>query len=163
AADGKLVRRVTTAGLGYRGLRHVDEVSRSLVVAGGADPVDDELWRVPLDGGDARKLVDDQNVDAVFADDGAYVLDRESLERLYAPTVYRSDGTEAGALPSVAETVPSPPRVEIQKVGADPGYWTSIVRPRDFDPKKKYPVVVQVYGGPHGVVVHRRFASYVEP
>ena len=33
----------------------------------------------------------------------------------------------------------------VEKVG---DYWTAVVRPRDFDPKKKYPVIVDVYGGP---------------
>ena len=164
AADGKLVRALTAPELGYRGLRHVDEAKRSLVVAAGAEPVDDELWRVPLDGGEATRLVDTKEpVEAVFAESGAYVLDRDSLERVYDPIVHRADGSEAGALPSVAEKVLAPPRVTIQKVGPAPGYWTSIVRPRDFDPKKKYPVVVEVYGGPHGVVVHKRLLGFVEP
>jgi dipeptidyl-peptidase-4 len=29
------------------------------------------------------------------------------------------------------------------------GLWTTRILPRDFDPSKKYPVLVQVYGGPH--------------
>lgn len=160
APDGKLVRALTAPELGYRGLRHVDEAKRTVVVAAGAEPVDDELWRVPLDGGAAARIVDG---DAVFSDGGAYVLDRWSLDRIYDPTVYRADGSEAGALPSVAEKPPERPRATVQKVGPAPGYWTSIVRPRDFDPKKKYPVVVEVYGGPHGVVVHKRLLGLVEP
>ncbi len=160
APDGKLVRALTAPELGYRGLRHVDEGKRSLVVAAGAEPVDDELWRVPLDGGAPARLSDG---DAVFADDGAYVLDRWSLDRVYDATVHRPDGSEAGALPSVAEKIPSLPHATVQKVGPAPGYWTSIVRPRDFDPAKKYPVIVEVYGGPHGVVVHRHLQNFVEP
>jgi dipeptidyl-peptidase-4 len=53
-------------------------------------------------------------------------------------------------LPSLALDPPFVPNVTVEKVG---DYWTGVVRPRDFDPKKKYPVVVFVYGGPTSLVV----------
>ena len=38
---------------------------------------------------------------------------------------------------------------------ADPAFvnYYRIVRPADFDPPKKYPVIVYVYGGPHSQMV----------
>ena len=33
-------------------------------------------------------------------------------------------------------------------MGAGPGFYASVVRPRDFDARKRYPVIVHVYGGP---------------
>ena len=41
------------------------------------------------------------------------------------------------------------PNVTIQKVGDGEGFYTALVRPRDFDAQRKYPVIVDVYGGPH--------------
>ncbi|HEX8953884.1 MAG TPA: prolyl oligopeptidase family serine peptidase, partial [Polyangia bacterium] len=35
----------------------------------------------------------------------------------------------------------------VERVG-ELGFWTALVRPRSFDPKRKYPVVVDVYAGP---------------
>src|SRR5262249_21342475 len=61
-------------------------------------------------------------------------------------TVRKADGTLVGELPSVAEEPPFRPKVEIS-LRAE-GFHAAIVRPRDFDPKKKYPVIVDVYGGP---------------
>src|SRR5206468_4525311 len=43
--------------------------------------------------------------------------------------------------------------VEFEKVGGEDGFYTAIVRPRDFDARKKYPVIVDVYGGPHSLHV----------
>ena len=37
-------------------------------------------------------------------------------------------------------------------------FYTSLVKPADFDPAKKYPVVVYVYGGPHAQVVRNAWA-----
>jgi dipeptidyl-peptidase-4 len=53
----------------------------------------------------------------------------------------------AGELPSVAVKPPFMSTELVERVG-DLGYWTALVRPRNFDPKRKYPVVVDVYAGP---------------
>jgi dipeptidyl-peptidase-4 len=63
-------------------------------------------------------------------------------------TVRRADGTLVGELPSVAEDPPFVPRQEILKVGKGAGFFASVVRPRDFDPAKRYPVLFHVYGEP---------------
>jgi dipeptidyl-peptidase-4 len=47
----------------------------------------------------------------------------------------------------VAVEPPFRSRPEVRQVGKR-GLWTSLVRPRDFRPGVKYPVIVQVYGGP---------------
>ncbi|HKQ86441.1 MAG TPA: S9 family peptidase [Candidatus Acidoferrales bacterium] len=67
--------------------------------------------------------------------------------------VTRADGSQIAALnenrvPELADYHLSP--VEFLKVRADDGAEldASIVKPRDFDPAKKYPVIVYVYGGP---------------
>ncbi|HKB36416.1 MAG TPA: S9 family peptidase, partial [Gemmataceae bacterium] len=65
-------------------------------------------------------------------------------------TVHKADGTQVGELPSVAEEPPFKPKAEFGKaVGQARQYEVVVIRPRDFDPKKKYPVIVDVYGGPH--------------
>jgi dipeptidyl-peptidase-4 len=63
-------------------------------------------------------------------------------------------------IPSVAAEPPFVPNVTIEKVG---DYWTAIVRPRDFDPKKKYPVVLDVYGGPRHLHVVRAMRNWLVP
>src|SRR5262249_5829563 len=55
---------------------------------------------------------------------------------------------KVGELPSVALAPPFPVSQELVRVGKDQ-LWASVVRPRSFDPKRKYPVIVDVYGGPH--------------
>jgi dipeptidyl-peptidase-4 len=62
--------------------------------------------------------------------------------------VRRADGSLVGELPSVAEDPPFAVKQEIQKVGKGAVFWTTIVRPRDFDTTLRYPVIVHVYGGP---------------
>ena len=35
--------------------------------------------------------------------------------------------------------------------------WYRLIKPKDFDPSKKYPVIVYVYGGPHSQMVKNTF------
>ena len=50
--------------------------------------------------------------------------------------------------------------MKVEKVG---DYWTAIVRPRDFDAKKKYPVIVDVYGGPKHLHVVQAMRNWLVP
>src|SRR5262249_4390489 len=77
------------------------------------------------------------------------------------------DGSRIGELESVAEPPPFQPRVEILKIGEGLSFYAAVVRPQDFQVGKRYPVIVEVYGGPlpdwsSGVVV-RSVGSWLLP
>ncbi|MFL5245485.1 MAG: S9 family peptidase [Gemmataceae bacterium] len=40
------------------------------------------------------------------------------------------------------------PKAELVKAGAEPGFYSMILRPHGFDSRKRYPVALHVYGGP---------------
>ncbi len=157
--DGKLTNVV--AGKDYQDVLGVDLKKRSVFIRCGATPVDSQVWEAPLAGGAAAPMTKGsaQHM-AVFARDSRAHVVFASSEQAFATTeVFRADGTSAGPLPSVAEQPPFLPKAEIAMRG---GFMTAMVRPRPFDPKQKYPVLVRVYGGPHATVVHRVAESYVE-
>jgi dipeptidyl-peptidase-4 len=86
---------------------------------------------------------------AVFAKDFALAARTSTtLDSLPVTDVLGPDFTAVGELPSVAESPPFVPRVELLEAGGGPTYFAAVVRPRDFDLEKKYPVIVDVYGGP---------------
>ncbi len=61
----------------------------------------------------------------------------------------KRDGSRIAELPSVAEQPPTLPKVTPEKViVAGRTHYAAVVRPRDFDPGKRYPVILQVYAGP---------------
>jgi dipeptidyl-peptidase-4 len=78
-------------------------------------------------------------------------------------TVHNADGKRIGELPSVAETPPFTPRVEFVKAVASDGFYAALVRPRNFDAKKKYPVLLYVYGGPHHLQVEQAMRGWLLP
>jgi dipeptidyl aminopeptidase/acylaminoacyl peptidase len=67
---------------------------------------------------------------------------------------------EAADIAELRETGWRPPEVFAAK-GRDgkTDIWGIICRPRDFDPKKKYPVIEQIYAGPQGSYVPKSFAG----
>ncbi len=68
--------------------------------------------------------------------------------------VYAGDRL-VGELPSVAESPHFAATSTMERVGPDQ-IAAAITRPRHFDAKRRYPVLVAVYGGPHVQQVMRR-------
>jgi dipeptidyl-peptidase 4 len=136
---------------GLRGLVHVDKSGDWLVYSMSADPTQLHLYRCDLAKGYATKQLTKGigQFSAAFCADGSiYVLTARLKDAMPKTTVHKIDGTLIGELPSVAEEAPFEPNVELVVVG-DLKFHAAIVRPRKFDAKKKYPVMVDVYGGPH--------------
>jgi dipeptidyl-peptidase-4 len=160
--DGKLVRTLTKPELGLAKLAWVDPKKEYVIVSAAAETVDHELYKVALAGGDAERISEPGvATGASYARDvPARIVERASEREAYPREVYRADGTKAGTLPDESEKPPLEAKVQIKKVGTR-GLWTSLVRPSQFDPSKKYPVLVNVYGGPARLTVHRVRAAYL--
>jgi dipeptidyl-peptidase-4 len=124
------------------------------------DPRERHLYRVRLDGtGRTRLTREDGTHRAVVSPDGRFYADTWSDART-PPKVWLTsqDGTRRYVIEDNAE----PPilgfergTLEWAEVKAKDGttLYASLLKPADFDPEKRYPVVVSIYGGPHGQTV----------
>lgn len=160
--DGKLLRELTPPDFGLAALAGIDARAGTALLERAAEPIDTQLWEVPLKGGAPRALTQGPaSHEAVFARESrAHAL--TEVPRQGPPTVQivRADGSSAGVLPSVAEQAPFSVNLSLAKVGPE-GFWTATIKPHDFDAAKKYPVIVQVYGGPHSRTVHATDTAYI--
>jgi dipeptidyl-peptidase-4 len=159
--DGQLKRTLAAPGDGYRALVDVDWKARRVRFVGGPDTTEQHLYDVSLDGGKAVRLTDGAAVHAaaVGRDHRLAVVRTTTLDSLARSQVLLLDDKGGaprvvGELPSVAESAPFPVRAEIVRVGAL-GFRAAVVRPRGFVAGRKYPVLVDVYGGPHHLHVTR--------
>jgi dipeptidyl-peptidase-4 len=152
---GKLVRVLVPPQDGFMGVVDVDTKSRQVTYVASANPTQAQLFRVSLDGGQPTALTHAAGMHgAEFAKDHSiYLLSSHTPDKMPATRVFRADGSLIGELPSVAEDPPFLPRLEMVKVGEGKGFYAAVVRPRDFSSSKRYPVVVDVYGGPRHQVV----------
>ncbi|MFN8179637.1 MAG: DPP IV N-terminal domain-containing protein [bacterium] len=153
--SGTLARTLTPPSLEVRALLHVDPKGDAAWITASEEPTETHLYRVPLDpaGGALQRVSQAPGIyGGAFAERSAtYVFTSDPWEGARSLEVRRGDGSAAGALTSVAETPSFVPRAEIVRVGAR-DYRTVVVRPQGFDASRKYPVIVDVYGGPHGQV-----------
>jgi dipeptidyl-peptidase-4 len=154
-STGDLRRVLVPPDAGYQDLVDLDSAAGSAVYHASADPSQSRVFRVSLKGGDPELLTRAPgSYAAAFSKNHAvYTLTAALPAAMPKTTVQRSDGTGLGELPSVAEDPPFVPRAELLKVGDGPGFYAAVIRPRDFDPHKRYPVLVDVYGGPGHLVV----------
>lgn len=173
APSGKLVRTLVPREEGFRKLLDVDVESGQVTYAAANEPAEQHLFRVPLLGGPTVKLTKEPGyytamfgkshtvyVRQAFSLSGwprAQVLQAASLAAAgTTPAGQPADSVDklAGELPSVAMQPPYMPKVELAQVGMQ-AFRVAIIRPRHFrparpgQPAKKYPVIVDVYGGPH--------------
>src|SRR5207244_6645215 len=156
--DGSLVRRVTPGGWDVFELLGVDEQSKAVYVTGAIDgPLGRPVLRVGLDGKELTRISTEPGTHGVSFDPTCrlYV---DTYSRAGVPPVEslrRADGSLvrplAGNLALVRKVEALRLRApEFLKVptpgGGELNAW--IIKPRDFDPAKHYPLLLFVYGGP---------------
>jgi dipeptidyl-peptidase-4 len=148
--NGTLERVVVPATAGFRSLMSVDATSGDVAFSARTEPSEWKVYRTTVRGAPPVNLTPNPGCYGAEFDEHhtVYVASGSDLQSMPHASVYRRDGTKIGDLPSVAEEPPFKPRVEITRAGDEPAFYAALIRPRDFDSTKRYPVIVEVYGGP---------------
>jgi dipeptidyl-peptidase-4 len=129
-------------------------------------PLERHLYRVALDGSGFTRLTKEEGTHgAVFAPDASAFHDTYSNAATPArQDLYRADGSRIAAInenkiAELADYHLSP--MEFITVKSRDGVQlnASIIKPPDFNPQKKYPVLVYTYGGPHAQVVRNAWGG----
>ncbi|MBN8247150.1 MAG: DPP IV N-terminal domain-containing protein [Verrucomicrobia bacterium] len=160
-AGGALERVLVPGVLGWKGLVHWDEDRGTVWFHASDDPTQQQVWRMTVPDGTPEQLTHAAgwHVAAKPSRSGHWMVTSVSAAALATTEVHRPDGTTAGQLPSVAEEPARPIRAAFVRVGTGEGWFAKLVRPADFTPGRKYPVLVSVYGGPHAQVVRQSLAA----
>ncbi len=170
------IKPITSGQWVVRSVNRVDEDGRQIwFTASGVYPDQDpylvQYGRVNFDGsgltwltsGNGNHNLNFSETDGSFSPDGKYIIDTYSRIDLPPVTELRriADGQFVCALEKAEVTVPwTAPEVHVAK-GRDgtTDIWGIISFPRDMDPKKKYPVLEDIYAGPQGSFVPKTFSS----
>lgn len=148
---GKLVATLAGEAIGFRDLLAFDDALGTAYVAASKDPTEAHVWAVPLKARTAPiPLTTDPGVHGMTFGKTFDTVVKSSTtaagERTW--TVY-SNNREVGPVKSVAEKPPFVPKPEWTTVASEGRtFYASIIRPRNFDKAKKYPVIASVYVGP---------------
>ncbi len=162
--DGALRGAVTKGTWMVDGSHDLDAAAGTLTFVGtGKDPRDRQAYRVRWDGTGFTQLTSEPGTHKVVpAPGGAYLLDTFSSVDAPPKTVLRGkDGAVIRLVDQPANKLSEYAlgAVELGSFTGSDGtlFYTRLVKPPDFDPSKRYPVIVDVYGGPHAQVVTNSF------
>ena len=169
ARDGRLVATLTPIDFGLRTVLDVDGDEATVVASD--DPAQAHLWRVPLNPARAPYRLTDEpgRHSAVFSKDHSTLVESASLlggEIRWRISRFERDGARARLTPlrelrSVAETPAIRINLELTTVGEAPPFHVALVRPRDFEPGRRYPVIASVYAGPTATTVTAAGRAYL--
>ncbi len=165
--DGTLSGAMTTGRWDVRTSYGVDERNSSFYFAGTEhSPIGGDIYRVSLDGTGLTRL---------STSDGTHAADFNPSHTLYVDTwsdvstppqvrLHQADGTlvrvvDGGDLPALTHYRLSTP--EFVHVTTKDGFVLEamMIKPRDFDPSRKYPVYQHTYAGPYAPTVKNAWAG----
>src|SRR2546423_6388199 len=155
--EGKQLAQLTKGEWEVSAVDAIDE-TKGLVYFTAAEksPLERHLYRVSLDGTGFAQLTKDAGTHAVvFAPNAAAFYDTYSNAATpQRQDLYRADGSHIATINEnrVAELAGyhlSPTEFITVKSRDGVPLNASIIKPTDFNPQKKYPVLVYTYGGPH--------------
>ena len=164
--DGKLLGQITRGEWEITDFLGFADGGKTIVYSSTQlSPIDRVIASVSIDGRKTRILTPQAGWHVgQLSSDGKYLLDTyESLKNptenrlLSVPTgkpiatLYQSKDPEAGFIN---------PEITFGTIKAADGVTDlhyRLLKPTNFDPKKKYPTIVYVYNGPHAQLVQNRF------
>jgi dipeptidyl-peptidase 4 len=166
--DGREVKPLTKGPWEVKSIAGVTP-DRVYYTSDEGDSLETHLFSIKLDGGDKRRLDKTPGMHNVsMGPGGSYYLDtHSSLTEPPSTTLHSADGAELGVyrpadrrqldeyemLPTEVVTFKTPEGITLHG---------RLIKPAGFDPTKKYPAIVSVYGGPGvGLPVHNSWPGVV--
>ncbi|TXH82479.1 MAG: S9 family peptidase [Pseudoxanthomonas sp.] len=168
--DGSTLTALTQGEWVVDGLLAIDEAAGLAYVSGTRDGATEaHVYAVPLSGGEPRRLTQAPGMHAAtFARNASVFVDSWSSDTtLPQIELFKADGTKLATLLINDVSDATHPYAKYRAAHQPTAYGTltaadgttplhySLIKPAGFDPKKQYPVVVFVYGGPAAQTVTR--------
>jgi len=173
--NGKLLHPITKGEWGVDSILAVDEQAGKVYIASNKDAViDKQTYAVNLDGGNADKPVritkQDGMHDDTFSQNGKIFVDtfsdpktppQVSIRRADGALVEWLEHNEVKGDHPYAKYMADHLPTEFGSIKAHDGQdlYYSMIKPSNFDPAKRYPVFLMVYGGPHSQQVSRGWGN----
>lgn len=164
--DGKLNRQLTIGKWVVMEVLGFDKGNHNVIIAANAEsPIQRNIYRVNIDNGIMTRIDEGGKGwhSAMLSDNGKWLID--SYQEPDVPRNIALVNTATGKAlryftapdPWQGYTVPEYRCGSIKAADGTTPLYYRMVMPVDFDPTKKYPTVVYVYGGPHAHNVDARW------
>jgi dipeptidyl-peptidase-4 len=174
ARTGKVKNQITRGEWVVRGVDRVDAQKRQIWFrASGIYPQQDPYYvhycRINLDGSGLVHLTEGDGTHSLaYSPDGRFYLD--TCSRVDMPPVTELRRSEDGRLICPLERADAkallatgwkmPERFSAKGRDGRTAIYGVIIRPTNFDPRKRYPVIENIYAGPQDSYVPKAWSSY---
>lgn len=160
--DGKLIKRVTPVDADVEYL--TQNGNYIYYYSAEVSPIDRHLFRTNIKSGKTERITKESGWHTCsLSPDGKYILDRYSAHNVpNNVNILSADGKKSTNIFSAPDPTADLNFIPIEQgtiKSADGKYdnYYRLIKPLDFDPSKKYPVILYVYGGPHNQLVTNTF------
>ncbi|MCI0460684.1 MAG: DPP IV N-terminal domain-containing protein, partial [Gemmataceae bacterium] len=165
--DGKLLGSVTSGEWEIRNVHVIDEASGWVYLSGTRDShLANNLYRVKIEGGEVQRLTQSLGDHrASVSPGGKFYTDTRSDP--YTPPqtrLHRGDGTLTRTLdtnPAYKREEYRTGKLEFVRITTPDGFVLegTVLKPPNFDSKKRYPVWFMTYGGPHAPTIRYAWSA----
>ena len=165
STDGKMIRQLTSGKWLVMSVLGFNKKQRTLIISSNEiSPIQQNLFSVNIKTGKRKALDNGRGYHSgVLSENGEWLIDK--YQEPDVPRAITIVNTINGKITSYF-SAPDPwkdyqvPTYECGSIKAADGVtdlYYRMVKPHDFNPAKKYPTVVYVYGGPHAHNVDARW------
>ncbi|RYC68175.1 S9 family peptidase [Spirosoma sp. 209] len=166
---GKLLNQVTKGAWEVTYVHHIDPKTRKVFyTATEAAPTERQLYAIDIDGKNKQRLTTVAGRHTVnFSPNGQYFIDRYS--NVQTPTqvelrdvngkLIKALETNAKVTEYVASHVYAPKELASFTTSDGQRLDISIIKPINFNPNQKYPLVLDIYGGPGAQSVYNEWSN----
>ncbi len=165
--DGTLDRQLTRGEWEVTRVAAIDEAAkRILYLSSEASPLERQLYSVNFDGTGKRRLTSAEGTHAISASPtgDTYLDTYSSLKTAPETTLHDSSGKQLAVFRE-ADRAPErdfevlPTELHNFRTSDGTQLFARMIKPQHFNPKKQYPVICMVYGGPHAQTVTNAWAG----
>ncbi len=158
---GKLIKQVTSGKWMVKSIDGFNEKGDEVYISATKDsPIENNIYGVNLKNDNIRRITPDHGTHSIaFNSKGTLFIDSYSNYNITSMSTLLLDNK--GKTIKTLHQSEDPwknfdkPTIEISTIKAKDGtdLYYRMIKPMNFDPNKKYPVFVYVYGGPHAQMI----------
>lgn len=158
---GKLLKQITSGKWDVTSVLGFDEKGENLFyVSTEVSPIEKHIYKLNLKTGKREQLSKEEGVhDGMLSASGKFICDRYTSQNNPGKvTITETKSNKSYIYYSAKNPYRNVqlPEITLGKLKANDNVtdlYYRLVKPLNFDPNKKYPVIVYVYGGPHSQMV----------
>ena len=163
--NGKLIKQLTKGEWEVTDVLGFDDKAKNIFITTTKEsPLESHAYKVNLTSGKMNRITTAEGAHKVIiSKDGKYAISNySSLDQPMRTVLYTTNGKELKELhqaknPYEDIEIGEIKMVELSTKDGEIPLYGRMVLPTNFDPSKKYPVIVYVYGGPHAQMVQNRW------